>query len=527
MPLKRYYILFALLFFFSCEKGFEELNRNPFQPTQTEIGPLFNSVIESLTLGWSEQLYLHNENLYKLTQQAALSATTFQNVSIGTEEAWSRYYNALTDIRAIEQRIANFDGEPEAMNNMQAMLKTVLAYKTFRLTDLFGAIPFFEAGKGFEDVNAVRPAFDSQESIYKFLLEELKWVNDNANLDADPMTATGEAYFSLNGFDVLFNEDMERWVKFANSLRLRHAIRMVEKDPAFAKPIIQEILEEDLPLIEKDEDVGIWPGQLGWRNEGVHWSFREHRKLRLGSTIWEQMAEHDSLDGSGIFDPRIRIFFETNNADEWAPFPQLPKSDTPVSGGNPYQGLRDVNYNQKGLSNIYSAFNYYLIRDKDYIPELILTAAEVHFLKAEAYLRGLGVAADEDQARANYDAGVGTSILFWHKIANNTPIWVNQPPPLGVQGQFITINHPNVKFSGAADQLQRIYAQRWIDAFRQPWEAYALSRRTLATPIKGDRAMHYRFPYPPSEAENNPENWAAQVSRMGADSEEVKVWWMP
>ncbi|MFK7806154.1 MAG: hypothetical protein AB8F74_00005, partial [Saprospiraceae bacterium] len=62
------------------------------------------------------------------------------------------------------------------------------------------------------------------------------------------------------------------------------------------------------------------------------------------------------------------------------------------------------------------------------------------------------------------------------------------------------------RLTGGEDPLKLIYTQRWIDAFRQPWEAYALSRRTQNTPVEGDRPMHYRFSYPPSEAENNPEN---------------------
>ena len=171
-------------------------------------------------------------------------------------------------------------------------------------------------------------------------------------------------------------------------------------------------------------------------------------------------------------------------------------------------------------------FNYYLIRDEDDIPELILTAAEVNFLKAEAYYRGIGVPMNEDLAKGEYYSGIGTSILFWHDVVNQCDIWVNTPPELGINGEFLTINHPAVKFIGGPEQLERIYTQRWIDAFRQPWEAYALSRRTEQTPVEGERAIHYRLPYPVSETANNPENWQAQVMKMGEDSEKVKIWWI-
>ncbi len=523
------FILFTclvLLGFPACEKGFEELNKNPFDPTQVEMGPLFNSVIQSLQLGWNEQLYLHNETLYKITQQASRTAPTFQNVSIGTEEAWNKYYGALTDIREIESRLDNYDGEQEAVANVRAMLKVVLAYKTFRVTDYFGDIPFSEAGRGFENLDLVRPKFDTQEEIYKTLLDELKWVNDNANLDMDPVTASGAEYLSLEGFDKLFNEDMEMWVKFGNSLRLRHAVRMYDKDPNFAGAVISDVIGNNLPLIDEGEDVGMWPSRQGWKNEGVQWSFAQHKQMRLGTNIWNLMAEHDSLDGSGIFDKRLHVFFETNNAGEWVAFPQIPDEDTPVAGGAPYEKLRDDNYSFKGVSNIYSPFNYYLIRDEDYIPELIFTAAEVDFLKAEIYYRGLGVPVNIDEAKTTYKSGVTTSIVFWHNLANSTAIWVNEVPTLDINEQYSIYNNENIDFTDAIDPLQNIYTQRWIDAFRQPWEAYALGRRTMATPVEGEREVHYRFTYPPSEVENNPENWSEQVGRMGSDEVDVKVWWM-
>ncbi|MBR9922658.1 MAG: SusD/RagB family nutrient-binding outer membrane lipoprotein [Bacteroidetes bacterium] len=525
--LKNIIILLSLVLGVSaCDKGFEELNRNPFYPTETEIGPLFNGVIESLQLGWDEQFYLHNETLYGITQLGALTAETFQNITIGTENVWSNYYEALANIREIERRLEEYEGDPEALRNVQAMVKTVLAYKTFKLTDLFGDIPFFDAGKGFQDIDLIKPAFDEQEAIYKFLLEELAWVQENINLLPDPETASGEKYLNLEGFDHLFDHDLLRWQKFANSLRLRYALRMAEADPAFAESVIADVLGKDLPLIEEGEDVALWPADLSWLRQSSSWSFREHKKLRMGSTVWNQLSESDAADGSGIYDPRVHIFFEPNNDGDWVPFPQIPDTDTPPSGGIPYQEHRDLNYFVKGSGNIYSPYNYYLVRDEVYVPELIMTAAEVHFLKAEIYLRGLGVAVDEDLAKSEYTIGVVSSMSFWQDVFVNTPIWTNKPPELS-EGEFYSVtNHPEISIFTATDKLEFIYKQRWLDAFRQPWEAFALQRRTQATPLEGDYPEYYRFSYPPSEAENNPDNWADQSGKMGGDDPGVKVWWM-
>ncbi len=528
MKMKSFKIILASLIFLtiSCDKDFEEINKNPFSPTQADIGPLFNTVVASLRLGWNEQFYVHNETLYGITQLAAKTGVGFDNINIGIEEIWRDYYRGLAHIRELERRFDAMEVEEEALINVRAQLKVLLAYKTFRVTDLFGDVPFFDAGKGFESLDFSRPKFDSQEEVYKFLLEELRWVEENINAAPDPRTASGEKYVSFGDFDNLFNGDLWVWRKFANSLRLRHAMRMVEKDPGYAAPIIKNIIENDLPLIESGEEVGMHPGRQDWRNDGVNWSFREHNKLRMGTTIWNYLSENDNTDGSGIYDPRANIFFETNNANQWAPFPQIPDADTPPAGGIPYGEHRDNNYGIKGNANIYSPFNYYLIRDNVDIPEIILTAAEMGFIKAEAYFRGLGVAMDEGEAEAEYTVALVNSIKFWQRLAAGSEMWANAPPALSENEIFALLNHPRLSIFSSENKLELIYAQRWLDAFRQPWEAFALSRRVGATPREGNMPEYYRLPYPPSEAENNPDNWAEQVARMGEDSERVKVWWM-
>jgi hypothetical protein len=525
---KKYiFLALPLLFLSSCDKGFEELNKNPFQSTQTDIGPLFNTCVSSLRLNWSEQFYLHNETLYAITQQAALTAITFQNISIGTEEIWSNYYKTLAHFREIETRFEAIEGDQEALNNARAMVKILLAYKTFRLTDFFGDIPFFDAGRGFEDINLARPEFDTQEEIYLFLLDELKWAVENINTLPNPTTASGIPYYDLGNFDTFLNGDLNKWIKFANSLRLRHAVRMYEKAPQEATAVISDILGNNLPLILGNEDnIVMTPRAQQWTNQSVNWSFREHKKLRMGSNIWHQLSDSDQIDGSGIFDPRAYVFFEPNNANEWVAFPQIPDANTTQSGGIPYQQHRDDNYIIKGQDNIYSPFNYYLIRDEQDIPEVILTAAEVHYIKAELYARGIGVTQSEDEASGEYTLGLVESIEFWQKTAADSEIWHNAQPTLSAGEIFAVGNHPKLSIFDSTDKLSLIYAQRWMDAFRQPWEAYALVRRTGQTPHEGDITEHYRFPYPPSEAENNPENWSAQVSKMGGDSHLVKVWWM-
>jgi hypothetical protein len=105
----------------------------------------------------------------------------------------------------------------------------------------------------------------------------------------------------------------------------------------------------------------------------------------------------------------------------------------------------------------------------------------------------------------------------------DTPMWVNIDPGHGATNAY---NVANLIFF-TEDKLALIYAQRWLDAFRQPWEAYSLARRTRQTPREGDPINHFRLPYPPSEIENNAANCTDAISRQGGDDPQSKIWWVP
>ena len=102
--------------FGSCTKGFEEMNKNPMSPTGTDIGPLFNGVVSSLTWTWDEQFYLNNEIFYPESELGALISESWGNYSIGVDAVWNNYYLALANIHDIDRRLdemctANGDDE--------------------------------------------------------------------------------------------------------------------------------------------------------------------------------------------------------------------------------------------------------------------------------------------------------------------------------------------------------------------------------------------------------------------------------
>lgn len=510
----------------SCKNDFESLNDPWDQPTSASTPEIFNAVVSSLPLTGGEQSVM-NSWLYPITQQATVvgSSYPFNNAN---GALWENYYYTLGNVRILEDRIAK-SADPASMNNLSAMIKTIMAYKSFKMTNYFGSLPYKDAGyaalAGEKGTQVYKAAYNTQEEIYTDILANLKWSVDNFSTNANQV--------SVGSYETLFKGDISAWVKFANSLRLYIAVTMYDKNTALATTHISEALSK--PLL--DSNVGMWPSNItGLTFQWREWSFSANCYLRFGSTMWNLMASNENPDGSGIFDPRAKVFYETNNAGTWAAYPQNPTANTRTEGGLPYLKDRYTNWANKGAGNLYSPFNLYFEQDITTIPELILTKAQVHFIKAEVYNRGLGVAANAATAKTEYEAGIKSSVDMWKGIAVASPVWVvNKPSSATATTAEMTalLAAPAVAYNTAnsATALKQIYAQLWIDQFRQPWDSWTLKRRTGdLTPMSATNTQFYqtnfgsfqRFVYPGTEQQYNGDNWKVAVG--GSDSESTKLW---
>lgn len=548
-----------IISFASCTKGFEEMNKNPMNPTGTDIGPLFNNVVSSLCWTWDEQFYLNNEIFYPESELGALISEGWGNYSIGVDAVWNNYYTTLANIHDIDKRLEELcdaAGDNEIDDKVKAQLVVIEAYKTFKITDMFGDIPYSEAGYIWYNTEENRkPKYDTQESIYKSLLSELVWARETLN-NNQTMTTLGNEYYSLDAYDVMYHNDYIKWGRIANSLILRHAMRMRDKDPDFADPLLQEAF--DKPVIDDYYYSGngafaLWPQYLGTTFGDQGWSFREHKNLRMGETVFAQMSKPtDSIDNE-IFDPRVYVFFDTNNkTDEypdgaWRAFPQIRDENTPTEGGSPYSSARDKNYGFKGPACLFSPFNFYLIRDDVFVPQIMISPAEVSFIKAELMVRGIvpggfGMMTDELIRK-----GIEFSYLTWLQLpifgtdATYKYVYPELQAILDAGDLYSTsyayasrifneMVYSNTEFTYDEEgYLGFIYQQRWLDLFRQPNEAWNLARRTFKTPttIDHQKLVTYRLPYPQSEVTYNYDNYSEQIRKMShGDTRETKVWWM-
>ena len=528
------YLLPGMLAGTSCTKDFQQLNTTHNATSSTTIGPLINGIDSSLFLTPTEQGSIHNDYYYPVTQLAATTAFSAFVLSNGVSEIWNNYYNTLQNVNLVLDKI-NAVTDQQSMNNIRAVLYTLRAYKTFRMTDQFGDMPYFKAGRAYTgSASAFRVAYDAQQLIYDSLLTDLTWAVNNINTNSGATTTAGNAYQTLGSYETVLGGDLTKWQKFANSLRLRYAMQMVEKDAATATPIIQAALASSAGFIGDDGDICMWPAALGGYDLSSRWfSFSTGGTglVRMSSTLWNLVA--DDTTSASVFDPRAKLFVEPNAAGGWAPY------TIGVSTGdnvNAYAYASTDPTNKNGC--LYSLLNWYLIRDEWEIPELIMTAAEVHFLKAEAYARGLGVGQNLTTANTEYQAGISSSVNFWYKVAAGTNTatedWAAAAPAAPTSAEMQTLfANSKVAFTGtAADALTKIYAQEWLSFFRQPWLAFNLWRRTGNTPVDAKSkpsstyASFYRLPYAQDEAVNNSDNYNAEISKLGGNLSTVKVWWM-
>ena len=559
--MKKYlYFGFITIMMISCSKGFEEMNEDPFSPTGTTMEALFNGVVGSLQQSMNEQFYLQNEIWYPETELGALISEAWGNSQIGISQLWSDYYLMLSNIRELERRFDAYgeeQGDTAVCDKVRAQLNIMKAYQTFKVTDIFGDMPYSQAGRIWENASSqatMKPEWDTQESIYHSLLDELVWSRDLLQNNPDS-TGMGHEYYKLS-YDVLCNNNYGLWADFANSLILRHGLRMYDKDPDYATPLLVDAYHYlyNYMMNSAGSHTGggicLWPSVLG-TNWDTNWSFREHKNLRMGETIWSCLSSTNDMDGSGIFDYRTYLFFDTNHKTDsfpdgaWHPYPQIRTTETPTEGGSPYAQSRDGSYTFKGPSCLYSPFNYYLTRDERYVPQILVNSADVMFMKAEIEVRNIGGITPLLNADESIRAGIYQSFLFWTHIPGQTSRWTYYYPQyseyIGSHDIWAwsynmaanVMNYAvwmNPEYDGSQEfYLKMIYQQRWLNLFRQPWEAWALARRTMATPTTTNHAKltSYRLEYPQKEIEYNYENYSAQLSRMShGDSRQTKVWWM-
>ncbi len=465
----------------SCEKHLDDLYDNPNAVTEIDDAALFAKAVRSLFQGTTDQASSRFAGQHAHYYVAGSTWRAPDQYGDGFDNAYNSIlkegYNGT--IRHIEEvlQITTAEGTQNNVRNAIANIVAVLGYA--KVTDAFGDVPYSEGGKG-KSENILQPRYDTQQSIYSDLIARLG--------SSIAVLKTADPALGYSGSDPIFDNDLTKWVRFANSVRFRLAMRLRYADAGLAQSTVAQCLSE--PLMET-------PGHDAFMIEtegtGNAWFTRRtgFPSIKMSTLLIDQLQ--------GTDDPRLDVFVSQDANGQYSGITN---------------GLTDEAFGNSDFANL-SDMGLPLSSPESKL--YVMTAAETWLLRAEAAL-----AFDNDPATANtlYRNGIETSLNQWEidpgEIAN-----------------FMA--SPTATLAGVNDEEQ-IGVQLWLALTPNFFEGWTHIRRTgyPVIPVRTSEnlsvgatngIMPSRFNYSSFEQGSNSANVQEAISRQGENKIDTPVWW--
>ncbi len=532
------FLVLSLLLVSSCD-DVTEINNNPNGVDPNTVDPnlvmstaMSHIGIEVVQQGFSDPLAAY----VQYVQKDSWSTNDYDWEGGG----WNGYYAHLRNLNLVQARAVELEWEFH-----QGVAMVLKAYLFGKLTDYYGDVPYTDALRGQEGGEYLLPKYDAQETVYKGIIADLRAASSLLSKDVSQ-------YNGINASqDLFYGGDPAKWMKLANSLALRYYMRLSEKDPSFAGPGVTEMLNQ--PLITSMDDecsldfLGITQ-ENSWPSNGINTTPSDFWRTKPCSTFSYKLAE--------LKDPRLHIWF----APVATPIKVVPASQVPGGGDDVlHDGVRYINAASMAGNNqkIYNPETWYQDRldnitmidtNSVYVgmpvsnqtsegytynlnpspvqggknthvsmmneqfnetsgPNLkgrVFSAAEIHFLMAEAAIKGWG-----SNAETHYYAGIQASLEDW-----------------GIGDEYDDyIDNDGVSFDGS---LAMVMEQKWISNFTTAGEAYLDWRRTglpdLQTgPYAKSTVIPVRFAYEDDDRFVNHVNYNAALGSLEETSHSADV----
>ena len=487
---KSIYILLFALFLGACDDGFDELNVNPAKPVQVSLSSKLTAAQKFMS---SERYDNWRANLiYQSTMMQHIATTA--GYWAGDKYTWNRgYASSLIDryygnvVKSLEDMLVQLD-EEEAPDEMKAITRIMRVYVFSRLTDLYGDIPYNEAGKAFIS-GILTPKYDAQSEIYPDLLKELE----------ESAAALGTGTSGFGAGDVIYQGDQAKWKKLANSLMLRLGFRLIKVDAVASQAWVTKAIAAG--VMTSNDDIFYLQHELQNNRNGNSEAFDADGNQRLSETFV------NFLQG----DPRLPILASrwSDGSTELADLKGLPNGlDSPLL----LAATGEEN------TDLYAAPNRNTITGFD-APMFFQTYAEVEFMLAEAAVRW-GLAGGDPEP--HYDAGVRAAMKMLELYGPAAAIADADIDDYLLANPF-----------DASKAIEQINTQYWAATFLNEYETFANWRRSgfpVLVPVNypgnvTNGTIPRRLTYSTSEQSNNAENYNAAVAAQGPDELTTRVWW--
>lgn len=504
-------LLTTLAVLTSCIDNFADINRNPYEVDKEELGREGYNIgstlkgMQALVIPSQEHLYQFAECLAAQPFAGYTGATVDWKDKFETYNPPVHWQNApfadvITRTYPLYRDMLDKTEDPVALA-LAKLLKVAIMH---RVTDMYGPIPYSKVLSESGEVSLKVP-YDAQEEVYKQMFKELDEaiavLADNAGIDTDAFRKFDDVYFG----------DIAKWVKYANSLKLRMAMRMVYADEATAKTKAEEAVTAGVIIANAGN------AQLTVEENRTAMIFNDWMDHRTGADIISYM--------NGYKDPRREKMFvkgKFNNVED-------------------FYGIR-IGIDVASKDAMVNTYSKPLITDTD--PFVWMTAAETTFLRAEGALRGwnMGGTAKElyNQAIAlSFEQRGAAGAEDYATNTENKP--VAYADPMGTYSFGSPRSDITVKWEedeGTFERnLERIITQKWIAIYPLGVEAWSEFRRTgypKLLPVVENKSggvinsekMIRRLWYPPVEYTENPEYIQQAIGLLGGpDNGATRLWW--
>lgn len=453
-----------------CTDNFEELNTDPYELNPDAL-PFSAQFQEPMSYVYAPQQNLFQ---YCFSLNIDLFSGYFMtphnfNGSGNVDYALNRgfcggmYENVYLHIFNNTRRLIT-SCEEQGFVDYAGMMRVIQAYAIQMLTDVYGPVSYTSAIE--DPTNGASFSYDKQEDIYNSMFALLDEAIKNFQNPTSDLT-------SRQSFDFWCNGDLDLWIKVANQLKLRMAMRIVKANPTLAKQKAEEAAQ-----------AGVLPQDI-LINQGF--SNEQTRMFEWGDA---GMNANLITIMEGYNDPRLPLYVTKNQADVTC------EDGSTIASGTKYLGIRG-GCNLPAKPNQWGNFSKIVCSYTTAFP--VMKAAEGYFLRAEGILRGWNMGGGT--AKQWYEDGIRTSIK--NEVAykgievlagvtsvsdaeidayiNGTTLQEDFVDPVDSQNSIKAQNDVCVKWDeGASNEqkLQRIIIQKWIANFPISCEGWAEYRRT-------------------------------------------------
>lgn len=554
--MKNYKSYFTLIlaaftiFFTACSDEYmENMNTDPSKASTIDPNAQLTTA-QLQTYGDLGMVEIYRNYLYAFNQQlmGCWNTTnyggrhTVDNNEMG--RVWTTFYTtAIKNLTDAQYRTAD---NAEKVN-INSAVRIYRVYLMSVITDIHGDVPCSEAGKGFLE-EKFNPRYDTQEEIYKDFFTELKTAGNNMDASKDKITG-----------DVIFNGDVSKWKKLANSLRMRFAMRISNVAPQKAQEEFEAALQDEGGIFQSNDDNALIQymeksfsfgqeaytdyrgnalSQLLFGNDPANnpsylcstlfnqlYNTRDPRTFMIGRCYYDGLMSSTSPDNridltNEMLEKGIAFQPCEPGAFSYDPWPSGYDSDIlkELAETNPSISTTVARETEPKLANNFL---------KSTNPGVVMTYAEVEFLLAEASLKGWNTGSKSIDEL--YRTGVRAAIDFLtesygcDQVSDETfEEYINQNG----------IGHTDEQ------KKEAINTQAWILHFTNPAECWANIRRSgypkLKSPaeygfgqyLTGGTEIPVRLCYPVLESSYNKVSYEEALNRMGGtDNWYTPVWW--